>query len=111
MGDMNKLAGAATALAVAVALTGCASQSIAAKHTPDDRRSTFVANPGADMMLNAIQKGWVGDDAPDAEWFDTAALLVCKQIIGGIEPRVTDNPANNELVVSTAEWGVCEIDR
>lgn len=105
---------AAAAIIAALALSGCAgAQAVSAdmKRGPVDNRATYVEAPSADMMLESIRKGWVGADAPDAEWLSTASLLVCKQIIGGIEPRVTPDHANNELVVSVVEWGVCEIDR
>lgn len=104
---------AAVAVIAVLATSGCAAGYSAAKTpaAPADSRSTYVAKPDAEMMLNAIHKGWVGDDQPDAEWLSTASLLVCKQIIGGIEPRVTADPDNNELVIRIVEWGVCDIDR
>ena len=87
--------------AVALALAGCAQNNIApaASHTSSD-------------IYRAVWQVWEGTDHPGERWIDTAATLVCKQIIRGIEPVVVPgHAANNEAVVSAAEDYVCEIDR
>lgn len=89
-----------------LALTGCAATANAAP-------AKIAAPAAADSTIyEAVLNNWEGTDRPNEDWIDTAAMLTCKQIIGGIEPRVVaDHPGNNELVVSAAEDYVCEIDR
>lgn len=95
---------AATAVAV-LALTGCATASTSA--APPVQQSADPAN-----IYEAVWRDWDGTDRPDEGWITNAATVVCKQIIGGIEPRVIpDHPGNNEIVVAAAEQFVCEIDR
>lgn len=90
-------------LLAAIALTGCATTAPAAPPAPAVEPATLV---------QAVQQGWDGDDVPDETWITTAATLVCKQIIGGVEPRVVPGHAgNNELVVGAAERFVCDVDR
>jgi hypothetical protein len=97
---MNIKALAATALAV-LALTGCTQAAPAAPPEPTPSN-----------IYRAVHDRWEGDNAPDKDWIDDAATLVCKQIIGGIEPRVVpDHAHNNEVVVTAAERYVCEVDR
>ncbi|MGC5078451.1 hypothetical protein [Agrococcus sp. DT81.2] len=98
---------AAAALVAALALTGCASANAAsvsiAKASPAPTHSN---------IYEAVWQNWDGTDRPDERWIDTAAMLTCKQIIGGIDPRVVrDHAHNNEVVVAAAEAHVCEIDR
>jgi len=94
---------AATGVAV-LALTGCAPAQAAA---PPVQQSADPVN-----IYEAVWRDWDGTDRPDEGWITNAATVVCKQIIGGIEPRVVmDNPENNEVVVAAAEQFVCEVDR
>lgn len=89
-----------------LALAGCAGAANAA--------TAKLAEPAAadSNIYEAVLNNWEGTDRPDERWIDTAATLVCKRIIGGIEPRiVADNPHNNEVVIAAAEEYVCEIDR
>lgn len=93
---------AAAAIVAALALTGCAST---APTTPK------VSTAAASNIYEAVLENWEGSDRPSEDWIDTAAMLACKRIIGGIEPRVVpDNAHNNEVVVSAAEDYLCEID-
>lgn len=98
---MKKYAAIAAAVAV-IALSGCATASAA----PPQQTAPVASN-----IYEAVWQGWDGTDLPDEHWIDTAATLVCKQIIGGFDPVVTGHAANNETVVSAAEQFVCEIDR
>ena len=114
----NRMSATTAAIVCALALTTCTSAAPAAEPKaspgpPQIGSSAIGPNP-ADYtnIYRAVHAGWVGDDAPDKPWIDDAATLVCKQIIGGIAPRVVPNHHhNNEVVVAAAEHFVCEIDR
>jgi hypothetical protein len=104
--DVKKFAGLATTAAVLLAVTGCAAAGAA------PLAQSAAPSPTPTSIYEAVWQGWEGLDRPDERWIDTAAMLACKQIIGGIEPRVVrDHPGNNELVVSAAEDFLCEVDR
>lgn len=99
---MKKYAAIAAA-AAAIALGGCAT----ATAVPPPQTAPVASN-----IYEAVWQGWDGSDRPDERWIDTSATLVCKQIIGGYEPRVVmDHAGNNEVVVAAAEQFVCEHDR
>lgn len=103
---MSKNAGLAAAGAVMLALTACAATANAAP-------AKIAAPAAADSTIyEAVLNNWEGTDRPNEDWIDTAATLVCKRIIGGIEPRIVPaNAHNNEVVIAAAEDYVCEIDR
>lgn len=89
---------------IAATLAGCATNATPAI----DPKATPQA---AATIYEAVWRAWDGEP-PDERWIDTAAMLTCKQIIGGYEPRpVADHPENNELIVSAAEDYLCEVDR
>ena len=103
----------AAALLAALALTGCAQAAPAAPVHPKVAVDVAVQPKLAvdATIYEAVERGWDGT-APDHAWIENAATVVCKQIIGGIEPRVVpDHAANNEVMVAAAEQYVCEVDR
>lgn len=97
---------AALAVIAAIALTGCGT----AAATGQSQKVTPSATPT--NIYAAVWQDWEGNDRPSEDWIDTAAMLVCKRIIGGVEPRVVPNhPHNNEVVIAAAEQYLCEVDR
>ena len=105
---------AATAVTV-LALTGCASSVAVAK--PD--AAPAVARIETTNIYRAVHSAWKGDNPPSKPWIDDAATLVCKQLIGGIEPRVVGDSeipsrvdaGNNRVMVLAAQKFVCETVR
>lgn len=96
----------AVALA-ALTLTGCA----VAQPTPQPAAQAVIVEQEPTSIYEAVWQGWEGIERPDEAWIDTSAMLVCKQIIGGFEPRVTGHAENNEILVVAAGDFLCEIDR
>jgi len=109
---------AALAAIAVVALSGCTSAAAAPAPTV---AAPTVTTPQIEStnIYRAIHAGWKGDDAPSKPWMDDAALLVCKQLIGGIEPRVMPgvegenwlSDGNNRVVVLAAQKFVCDESR
>jgi len=112
---------AATAVTL-LALTGCATTVTAAPTptvtvTADSADSARVID--ATNIYRHVHSAWKGDNPPSKPWIDDAAMLVCKQLIGGIEPRVVGNSeipsrvddGNNRVIIMAAQKFVCEADR
>ena len=106
----NTLTLRAAAAAVAIlALAGCGTTTSDDGKAPQGKIATAAV---ADNLYADVHARWSGDDAPSKRWIDTAAMLVCKQISGGIEPIVVpDHAANNSVIVTAAERYVCATDR
>jgi hypothetical protein len=107
---MNKLARvAAIAVMAGVALTGCASTTGTLTWTGS--HPSTVQNPSKTDVVVEVQDNWVGRDVPTPEWITTAATLVCKRDIAGIEPRVVTRgwqaAKNDTVMVDAARKFVC----
>lgn len=110
---------AAVAVIAVLAMAGCASATALTAAAPAVKPAAVAPAEVLTFHL-AVQRGWLGNNVPDEKWIDTAALLVCKQIIGGHEPRAIDWEApdadiharkNEAIFIAAAEHFVCEIDR
>lgn len=62
-------------------------------------------------LVEQVQEGWVGPDAPNEQWIMTEATLICKRANGGLEPRAhvegTHAAENGALLVEAALQHAC----
>lgn len=102
---------AATAVAL-LALTGCATAASAATAAKPPA-APVVAQIETTNIYRHVHSAWKGDEKPSKPWIDDAAMLVCKQLIGGIEPRILMggnriDQGNNRVIVLAAQKFVCD---
>ena len=107
---------AALAVIAVLAATGCAT--VPAELLPAKTWTLSPADPQPASqsgqqrgIVEIVQDQWIGDDVPTAHWIETAAVMACKRMNGGLEVGTYADgeygPLNSELLIVSASKLVC----